>query len=162
VAASLAVLSARSGVATIVVELDSRGKLAALLNADQQAGLADCLRLGINPLAAITPSTSERIHVLGHGSAREGFLSLAGAALEQVYDELKANYKAIIILAPPLDHAWSRLGVEVDGLVIVSRADRSRAGQVYRYFQSRSAIATHSASVVLNLVDPEQCDHLRV
>jgi uncharacterized protein involved in exopolysaccharide biosynthesis len=162
VAASLAALSARSGVPTIAVELDARGKLATLLNADLQAGLADCLRLGIDPLAAIAPSASERIHVLGHGSTRDGFLSLAGAALEQVYDKLKSTYKAVIILAPPLDHAWPRMNVPGDGLVIVARPDRSRAAQISRYVRSGSAIAANRAAVVLNLVDPDQCDDLRL
>lgn len=162
VAASLAALSARSGLPTIAVELDARGKLATLLNADLQAGLADCSRHGIDPLAAISPSASERIHVLGHGSTRDGFLSLAGAALEQVYEKLKSSYKAIIILAPPLDHAWPRMNVAVDGLVIVSRPDRGRAAQISRYVRSGSAIAANSASVVLNLVDPDQCEDLRL
>jgi uncharacterized protein involved in exopolysaccharide biosynthesis len=162
VAASLAALSARSGLSTIAVELDARGKLAPLLNADLQAGLADCLRHGIDPLAAIAPSASERIHVLGHGSTRDGFLSLAGAALERVYDKLRATYKAIVILAPPLDHAWPRLNVEVDGLIIVSRPDRDRAAQVSRYVRSGSAIASRNASVVLNLVEPDQCEDLRL
>lgn len=162
VAASLAALSARSGVATIVVELDARGKLAKVLNADLQAGLADCFRRGIDPLAAIVPSASERIHVLGHGSDRDGLLSLAAPALEQIYDKLKSTYKATIIIAPPLDHAWPRLNVEVDSLVVVSRPHRGRAAQVSRYFRSGSAIATRGASLVLNLVDADQCEHLRL
>jgi len=78
-----------------------------------------------------------------------------------VYNKLTSTYKAVIILAPPLDHAWPRMNVAVDNLVIVSRPDRSRPAQISRYMRSGSAIAANGASVVLNLVDPDQCEDLR-
>jgi hypothetical protein len=54
------------------------------------------------------------------------------------------------------------MNVPVDGLVIVSRPDRGRAAQISRYVRSGSAIAADRAAVVLNLVDPEQCEDLRL
>lgn len=162
VAAALATLSAKAGLATIAIELDERGKLARMLGVEEQAGLADCVRLGIDPLAAIVPCTVDKLHLLTHGGTENGFISLAATALDQVHERLRTQYKVVLILAPPLDHSRSRLTLEVDDLIFVSKAERDRANVIARYLRSQGVVAAKRAANVLNMVDPSDSDQLHV
>jgi tyrosine-protein kinase Etk/Wzc len=154
-AANLAVTLARQGVRCIIVDADMRrGLLHRLFGAAKEPGLSNVL-LGRTPLAsAIQRIQLDDVEIafLPSGVTPPNPAELIGSdRLPQLFEELTAQYDAVVVDAPPLNLVTDAalLGIHADGIVLVARAGVTDRGAIsYAVDQLRSVPARVLGSVL--------------
>ena len=118
IAANLAVSIAYTGRKTLLVDCDLAGRAAVshLMEAEGKPGLSDALERGDEAWDEITGTRFENLSFLPAGKPSRISAELLSLPLfEKILQGLEAQYKKVVIYAPPL-------AISIDGPVVASKA----------------------------------------
>jgi Mrp family chromosome partitioning ATPase len=117
IAANLAVSIAYTGRKTLLVDCDLAGRaVSQLMDAGDKPGLSDALERGDEAWDEITGTEFENLSLLPAGKPSRISAELLSLPLfEEIIRGLEAQYKKVVIYAPPL-------AISIDGPVVASKA----------------------------------------
>jgi len=117
IAANLAVSIAYTGRKTLLVDCDLAGRaVSRLMDAESKPGLSDALERGDEAWDEITGTEFENLSFLPAGKPSRISAELLSLPLfEEILQGLEAQYKKVVIYAPPL-------AISIDGPVVASKA----------------------------------------
>jgi capsular exopolysaccharide synthesis family protein len=159
-AANLATAYAQQGLAVLLVDCDLRcARIHELFEVPREPGLTELL-LGHNEAAEVIRSTRiEQLFVLPAGALPHNPSELIGnARLRRTLDELAEGFDIIIIDSPPVlvVPEAAILSKQVDGVLLVVRAEHTEREVVRRAAQQLTALGARVIGTVLNGVATPQ------
>ncbi len=147
-AANLAVTMAQGGKKTVLIEADlRRPSISQLFNVTQQPGLTDALVAADGDIP-LQDSGIDSLKILTGGQKAPNPADLLGSsALQQLLDQLGANYDMLIFNAPPINAVSDAavLGSRVDGALLVINSGNTNRDQAT---QAKETLAKANVRII--------------
>ncbi|WCT77262.1 GumC family protein [Novosphingobium humi] len=155
---SLAISLARTGKKVILIDADlRRPSLHRWLDNDNDKGLSSAL-VGLESLSQVMlPTATPNLNVVTSGPIPPSPTELfSGTRIQELLEEAKNSFDAVIIDSPPvLGLADAPLiAAQVDGVIFVVEADRSRRGSLKGALRRLRAVRPVILGAVLTKFDP--------
>lgn len=162
--ANLAIVMAQAGLKVVLVDADLRRPVQhEIFNLKNEPGLGDALLL-LNPKIDhyLLDTDIDNLLLLPSGSLPESPAELLGSeSMEFVIEELKSYFDIVLFDGPPVLPVADALilGPQVDGLILVSEAGRTRKGDLRDAIEELHRTQSSILGVVLNRVSPRKSNY---
>ncbi|MCP1504145.1 capsular exopolysaccharide synthesis family protein [Curtobacterium herbarum] len=154
--ANLAIAIAESGASVVLVDADlRRPRLAEMMGVEGAAGLTDALAGRAELTDLLQPWGSHRLSVLPAGTVPPNPSELLGSeGMKALIDELAAEFRYVIIDAPPLLPVTDAavLSRFASGAILVASHRRVRKGQLREALSSLERIGRAPLGIILTML----------
>ena len=153
-AANLAVVYAFAGKRVLLIDCDlRRPKLHHIFGVPRQPGLAQVLRAGLGPAAAIRDTHVERVSLLPAGSNGARFADLLGSdRMRSLLDDLSEHFDMLVLDTPPVLAVADAAAIAplADGVLLVVGAGTTNRYAVEQALKQLESVGAHVVGAVLN------------
>jgi polysaccharide biosynthesis transport protein len=152
--ANLAVVCAFEGKRVLLIDCDlRRPRLHQVFRLPRQPGIAQVLRAGLSPAAAIRDTFVDRVSLLPAGGHADRFADLLGSDhMRSLLDELSEQFDMIVLDTPPVLTVadTAALAPLVDGVLLVVGAGTTNRHAVEQALQQLELVGAQVVGAVLN------------